>query len=51
LLHAIEQMRYSLYPQYPAQDTSLTFLAGAALVTLAAGHIVYQAKRHKLIAS
>ncbi|MEX1213601.1 ABC transporter permease [Saccharospirillum sp.] len=51
LLHAIEQMRFSLYPQYPAEKTSLMFLAGSALVTLAAGHIVYQAKRHKLIAS
>lgn len=51
VLHAIEQMRFSMYPQYPADDTSLFFLAQAAVIAMAFGTLVYMAKRHKLVAS
>ena len=51
LLHAIELARHASFPDYPADDVSLTYLALAALVSCAFGLALYRGRESAMLTS
>ncbi|MFW7379737.1 MAG: ABC transporter permease [Oligoflexus sp.] len=51
LLHAIEQFRYSMFPYYPGEETSILYLLKSAIFVTTIGLLVYTSQRHKLVST